>query len=221
MRLGLNPNIHSCIVNGRVIFLDALNGRYFCLSDRLEQAFLDVAGGNISGCNTEIEEMIGRGVLVTDAPAPKALLPLSTEVPPSRDLSSRITRSSLADVGAAAAAQAYAMIILRTNHFHEILRRLESKRNAVREQQGRNGVPTAERLALAIQTTNLLFGSTDRCLNRSLALLQLCYRHGSTPTFVIGVRTSPFVAHCWVQDHDLVLNDRSEHARLFTPIFAL
>lgn len=222
MRLSLGHDLHSCMVNGKVIFLDALAGRYFCLPGRLEGAFVEAArGGPINERGPEIQEMIGRGLLIVDTPNPRPLLPDPDPPALYRDLSENRSRPSLSDVATAAAAQARAAIILRTKRFQQILRMLQSSRNAAQALQPGNDGATAIRLATALQATSLLFGSSDRCLNRSLALLQLCYRRGSTPTFVIGVRTNPFVAHCWVQQGDLVLNDRSEHARLFARIFAL
>lgn len=220
MHLSLNPDLHSCNVNGQIIFLNAKTGRYFCLPNRLETAFLGVAEGDLARQCCDVDELIENGLLVVDAPTPKALLPYGADLPPDRDLSARSQRSSLSDITVALLAQAFASIAVRASSFHQILRRLDVLRQRVGERPSPSETITAERLALAIQATNLLVGSTDRCLNRSLALLHLCYRHGSAPTFVIGVRTNPFVAHCWVQTGDLVLNDRSEHARLFTRIFA-
>jgi hypothetical protein len=221
MHLSLNPDIHSCNVSGQVIFLNAKTGRYFCLPNRLETAYLCAAEGDRSRQCCDINELIENGLLVIDAPTPKPLLPTSIELPPEGDLSGCGHRSSLPDIAAAVLAQTFTSVALRANSFHNILRRLEARRQMVGERQSTAETATAERLALAIQATNILVGSTDRCLNRSLALLHLCYRRASAPTFVIGVRTNPFVAHCWVQTGNLVLNDRSEHARLFTRIFAL
>lgn len=222
MGFSLDHNLHSCMVNGKVIFLDALVGRYFCLPDRLEGVFVEAArGGQINERGPEIREMIGRGLLVVDTPDPKPLLPDTDPPALYRDLSDNRSRASLSDVATAAAAQARAAIVLRTRRFQQILSMLQISRNATQALQPGNDGATAIRFASALQATSLLFGSSDRCLNRSLALLQLCYRRGSRPTFVIGVRTDPFVAHCWVQQGDVVLNDRSEHARLFARIFTL
>lgn len=37
------------------------------------------------------------------------------------------------------------------------------------------------------------------CLQRSLATAALCRIRGSWPTWCVGVRTAPFVAHAWVE----------------------
>lgn len=47
-------------------------------------------------------------------------------------------------------------------------------------------------------------GASDRCaglgcLQRSIAVYLLCRRRGSTPDWVSGFTTEPFVAHAWVE----------------------
>jgi hypothetical protein len=39
----------------------------------------------------------------------------------------------------------------------------------------------------------------DGCLPRSIASALLCRVHGTWPTWRVGARTAPFVAHAWVE----------------------
>jgi hypothetical protein len=41
------------------------------------------------------------------------------------------------------------------------------------------------------------------------------------PTWVFGVQTRPFAAHCWLQHENIVLNDTVEHVTRYTPIMTV
>lgn len=66
-----------------------------------------------------------------------------------------------------------------------------------------------------------LFAGRDRCMLNSLALVEFLARYDVFPTWVFGVKTGPFGAHCWVQHEGFILNDMPENARRFTPIMAV
>lgn len=59
------------------------------------------------------------------------------------------------------------------------------------------------------------------CLFDSLALLELLARYHLFPSWVFGVHAEPFEAHCWVQQHDVVLNDTLARVERFAPIMAV
>ena len=59
------------------------------------------------------------------------------------------------------------------------------------------------------------------CLFRSYMLLRFLQRGGCDANWMIGVRTWPFEAHCWLQLEDVALDDRSERLVRFQPILAL
>jgi hypothetical protein len=59
------------------------------------------------------------------------------------------------------------------------------------------------------------------CLFDSLALLDFLSQYTIYPTWVFGVQSEPFAAHCWVQDKDRLLNDTVERVRLYTPVLAI
>ena len=56
------------------------------------------------------------------------------------------------------------------------------------------------------------------CLTDSLALLRLLGPARHAAMLVFGVKLHPFAAHCWVQAHDLLLNDRLENVAAFSPV---
>lgn len=65
------------------------------------------------------------------------------------------------------------------------------------------------------------FTARDRCLFDSLALIFYLTSRRLPARWVIGVADRPFRAHAWVQAQELVLNDRHDHVRQFTPILVV
>lgn len=59
------------------------------------------------------------------------------------------------------------------------------------------------------------------CLRRSALLAAFLRRRGLRARWVIGVRTWPFRAHCWLQIDDILLNDDVERLAAYTPILAI
>ncbi|MBI1686793.1 lasso peptide biosynthesis B2 protein [Caulobacter hibisci] len=58
------------------------------------------------------------------------------------------------------------------------------------------------------------------CLFRSGMLLAFLRALGHRPSWVFGVRTWPFRAHCWLQAGDLALDDEAERLAAYAPILA-
>jgi hypothetical protein len=59
------------------------------------------------------------------------------------------------------------------------------------------------------------------CLFDSLALLNFLARYEIFPTWVFGVQSEPFAAHCWVQHNDILLNDTLDGVSAYTPLLAV
>src|SRR5207237_410173 len=67
----------------------------------------------------------------------------------------------------------------------------------------------------------LFFTARDACLLDSLALLNFLARYGIFPEWVFGVKTAPFLAHCWIKQRGVVFNDSPDYVRGFTPILVV
>jgi hypothetical protein len=59
------------------------------------------------------------------------------------------------------------------------------------------------------------------CLYRSFLLLAFLRRAGFDATWMFGVRTWSFEAHCWLQIGDTVIDDRADRIVGYTPIMAV
>lgn len=65
------------------------------------------------------------------------------------------------------------------------------------------------------------FSGREKCLFETLALINFLLRYRIATTWVFGVQTGPFAAHCWVRHGDMVLNDTVHHVRDYTPIMTV
>ena len=73
----------------------------------------------------------------------------------------------------------------------------------------------------AFEHARLLRSAADRCLPRSIALALRLARRGIHAHIVIGVKSDPFGAHCWVQHGEAVLNDTAEEVLRYTPLLVV
>jgi hypothetical protein len=60
-----------------------------------------------------------------------------------------------------------------------------------------------------------------KCLVRSFVLLRFLHRCGHDAAWVIGARTWPCAAHCWLQVGDVALDDAPERLVSYQPICAV
>jgi len=78
---------------------------------------------------------------------------------------------------------------------------------------------TPEQLARRFLRLRGFIPASGRCLPASLLLINFLRLSGVAADLVIGVRTHPFEAHCWVETGGKVLNDEIGYCRSFSPIF--
>lgn len=60
-----------------------------------------------------------------------------------------------------------------------------------------------------------------QCLYRAYLLRAFLAARGRGATWVFGVRTWPFSAHCWLQIGDVLLDDDLDRVALYTPILVV
>lgn len=76
----------------------------------------------------------------------------------------------------------------------------------------------AIRLSTIFHGMRLFYSRDCVCMFDSLSLLNFLARHDVFPDWVFGVATDPFIAHCWLQKDELVLNDTVDRVSQFSPI---
>ncbi|MDR6512013.1 hypothetical protein J2792_002896 [Novosphingobium capsulatum] len=214
----LRPGLHFCLVGDDPIFLDLVSGRYFRLPDHQAKAFCAlVASGMVDRIALQAA---GLGDLAGVADKPLALEPCRWTLPDQACDALNHGGLPLAETARALRQQrSYERALARRGlaPLCEELAALTVK--AVSRPIGIDDA--AGRLVRGFQFACFLRTAADRCLPRSLALVDLLARRGWRAHAVLGVRQGPFAAHCWVQAGRMVLNDTPEAVACFTPILAL
>jgi len=217
MGYALRPGLFFCSVDGQDIFLDVPADRYFRLSAEPEAAFRRLQEEG----SVPPSELVGLDALglVEEVSASGGLLPPYLDMAAAR--SPAMSRSGLAIMPALSAlfAQLSMERHLRARGLEATIARL--RRDKERCPAVAQGGEVFERWIHGFEVAKLLRSPADRCLPRSLALATCLLRAGHEVQLVIGVQLRPFLAHCWVQQGTIVLNDTPEDVAAFTPILVI
>lgn len=217
----VRDDLSFCRVDGRFVFLDLNNDRYFRLPDALDQSFASYLEGNETSALC-MNRLIERNILV-DRPGTaigtrqyiKPATRSAMEVPLP---GGRLRPLDLVEVLA---------VVLRTRRalrllpLKAVLDGLGSDRH-LHPVQAR---PPAAELECRLSNAAAIFRRARPyvpvdmcCLLDSVALARFLRRRKLRAHIVFGVALDPFSAHCWVQAGDLVLNDTVGNANSHTPI---
>ncbi len=211
-----------CIAGDRIILLDVEELRYLGLPSVREQAFFRLLDeqGTCDKDDPGLRDLLADGI-VEQSKIP-CVIRAGPDIPsPTSDF--RNVASKYVSYRFFLRAVSWELRVaarLRLQPVSTMVSRLSSAQRSsatsCRRTQG-----TLLDVAAAFERTQLLLGRKDRCLVRSIAMFSLYWSLGIATKLVIGVRSDPFTAHCWVQHEAQVLNDVAEHARSFTPIWVL
>lgn len=219
MRLRLTKPVHAVMIDSDLVFLDIDADAYFCLplpegAARLESGRLEVEDPLLG------QELIGAG-LVEEAIGDRSTAPASPPAP-SRTARALLERSSKQNAPlrprhlAALLAAIAAGLAARRRTFRQLIA-VHSTRAGSREadiERVLADLAAWRRLAPWVPLDGV-------CLFRSGMLSAYLTALGHRPTWVFGVRTWPFQAHCWLQVEDVALDDEAERLCAFTPILAV
>jgi hypothetical protein len=79
----------------------------------------------------------------------------------------------------------------------------------------------AHRAYQTIVTISPRCGGREACLLRSVAVALLCRLDGVWATWVVGVRTSPFESHAWIEADGLPIDEEIDVRRTYVPIMSV
>ena len=214
----MSQAIYFTQTGGRTIFLDVAANRYFALPQNSEGAFTRMWGEMLlsSADKRALQSLTSLGI---ELDAPHSMLH-QTQVPRVRFSSSEKPRPkpSLFTIGFAAFLQLAARRLVK----HAGIEALISKLNP--PSRSEPSTTSKEERVLQIldahRRASMIIGMHDRCLEKSFAIAHHLHMCGIQCTVVLGVRAAPFLAHCWVQSEDCVLNDDLERVCSFSPILA-
>ncbi len=222
MGFELADSIYYCIANNKVVLLDLRRDRYFALPEELERAFKHLAGGVglHAGDQRALTALSQAGVLKRVQDDVPMRAPPFINVP-----TTSLIEQGEADVKpflaiCALLSQCKTALELRERGLFEAIGQIQVKRTS-REPE-RIDIGECARRATAFNSTKQLIATQDRCLRRSIALLNFLRGANFHPNLVIGVKMLPFGAHAWVQDGRVVLNDMLDHVTTpYTPILVI
>jgi glutathione S-transferase len=234
----LSPHVYLCITDDHAVLLDLQRDKYVgvgraqmnALAARVLGWPTSAASDGSSTVGDEradamLAKMRAAGLLTTDRAVGKEAHPLAMP---------RVERALLnpelegeptvaaRDVARFLHAAATAGLTLRWRSIETVVARVRQRKARRFSADAQVDYETARALVGSfVHLRPLLFGAQDACLFDSLAIVELLARRGIFPTWVFGVQTAPFAAHCWVQDGPVVFNDTPERVRRFTPILAI
>lgn len=221
MRFGLREDIRVCIVGGAAVFLDIASGRYFSLSSASSPAFerwysgAKLSDEDIAGLQRlrEVGILVAATAAVTQPRSRIADLPL-----PQSAVDLRGGRPGPRSIVIALILRLVWSRRVKRWPFARLIARISQSAASADEVIPLKVTLKLDEMVRAFEIIDLVLGSHDQCLARSLALTDACRRSGLPAELVIGVQTAPFAAHSWVQQGTRALNEKPDRAQHFTPI---
>lgn len=219
----LRQGLFFCVTSGRTIFLDIRNDRYFGLGRSADAAFQRlVAGETLDEESDALTPLIASGALLHDQ---------SDAIPTACGRPEVSARDSILDsieirpdahhvIGVLWSLMA-AKASLRRHTLGEIIHRLERRKADALGRRSKASPNAVSKVAATFKWSGLVSTQHDQCLPRSFAMADYLMRIGAQADLVLGVKTRPFEAHCWVQHRGVLLNDGLDKVRIFTPILVI
>lgn len=216
----LASEIHLAFIGDHAVVLDLARDKYLALPQALARAAARLIAGDPP---TEPElasaraALIRQGILV-DAPA---VAGASTQAPiaadalwPTIDSGQRERSPRLVGILAVQLALSATWLSLRLRPFRKTVSWVGAHR------VGRRPVSRQD-LLNEYAIARAWFPARLVCRLDAMALCLHLRRGGCPARLVFGVRLDPFLAHCWVQCDDLVLNEPADIVRRYTPILTV
>ena len=194
-----------------IVVLDIAADAYIGLLDVAHWVTLQPDGSVVVRDEQVALELEDRGLLKPGPPAPRTL--------PTRPLADLPlpAKTSLLEISRAGLDIAAGTLAFRGRSLVQLIASASRSRRPLRPEP-----PEAlARRAAAYRAALPLLPFEGECLQRGFQLKRALSRRGVAADWVFGVNTWPFVAHCWLQTGDLVIGDRIERVRLYTPIMVV
>lgn len=210
----LPGHVHLAWRGDDIVVLDTCNDAYSCLigaawhvqpADRADAVL----------AHTEIlDELISAGLVTLQPPSDKR----ASSRTPTKTLSPCLT-SRTSDALAVALNAIDGGFAFRGRAFAELIAPLPPRQIA--SPDGSESFERLHRLVSAFCTLLPWLPYQGQCLHRAFMLRRLLAGQGLHVDWVFGVRTWPFMAHCWLQADDVLLADDLDRVLGFTPILVV
>ena len=235
----LAPHVYLCVTDDHGVLLDLKRDKYVgvgrsqmkLLAERVK-GWPAISAGRESHerADSLLSQMLTAGMLTTDSTLGKAAEPIDMACPQSTLSALDPTSASLFEARPGIAfvhfvlffrASIAARMALHWRPIASVVAKVRSRKLRRGAAQTLDLGAACKLVATFVHLRPLLFTTRDACLADSLSLVNFLSYYGIFPTWVFGVQTGPFAAHCWVQEGELVFNDTPDHVRRFTPILAI
>lgn len=205
----LAAHVFAADVDGDIVLLDAAEGAYYCLADAAEG--FDLSTGARRVRDPDLALALSELALTSRDPTPARAPPSAPArqlAVPEISLSWREQRDAVLSYGD----------MLHGYYGRTFARVLSVTRLAPKHSPAATASADLTRRVAAFRRWLPWAPFPGVCLFRSRMLLSYLRRGGLDAAWIIGVRTWPFEAHCWLQAGDLVLDDTLDNVRSFRPI---
>lgn len=207
----LSPSTHLVKIGQDVVILDARANAYYCLP--AAASVVDVGPDGVRFGDTDLQAQFDEAGFLAATPPPRR--PLSPM--PDRDLGADPDAPvPLADLALILAAWLTMLVSYHRADFARLTQSDEVPGALVAEPSN-----AVRRLVAAFERVLPWLPFQGVCLYRSFLLRRVLRWRGHRVRWVFGVRTWPFLAHCWLQAGDVVLDDAAERLVAFSPIMEL
>jgi hypothetical protein len=206
----LKPHVRACRDGAAIVFLDLRRDRYWAIAlsvaPRIPGLSDDATGEKGAA------RLLALDLIEASAEEPPQL-PHRHQSPVERLLLPDRVEASTSDWAQFLLSCAGASRWLGSRRLDRILRGFQERKQRLATRRG----DPAE-VAGVFERLRPFYPQTRVCLFESVALMDFMLARGLSPSLVLGVRTGPFAAHCWLELDGMLVADTSDHCASFTPI---
>jgi hypothetical protein len=213
----LRDGVHLAVVGEDLVSLDVHADAYGCLRGLAAAVGPLTADGQIELSRADAAESLGAAGLLSSAARDVKMSKPRPPHPVRSAWRTETVTTSAADWRRLARAGLWAM----PRYWFGSFETLASSAARARPQRPESAVAAVARDARAFDQLTPFVPFQGECLFRSFLLLAFLRAGGGDADWVIGVRTYPFEAHCWLQVGDIVLDDAPERVCGFMPILVI
>lgn len=204
----LAAGLHMVGIRDDVVILDVGADRYSCLVGGGNQ-LTPVGSGAVSADDDVLQELQSAGLIASNPGAPTCRTPVA----PRGELTAGESQGPIACLDTAVRTLA-ATAAFRGRSLAQLVGGAEPWSSRPKPFDCRR----ISARASAYRTVLPFIPFEGLCLQRAYQLRRILASDGQRVDWVFGVKTWPFFAHCWLQIDDLVIGDRLDRVRAFTPI---
>ena len=223
MALFLASHVHAVTIGEDLVFLDVNADAYFCLVGAAGVINLEPdgrlaptdAGSGALLLEAGLAAEVSLGAYLGASPVARRRPPPQ----PTRDLPDTARQAGPRDILALGLACVATAAAFRFERFDRLVAKAAAQRDRARRAgPADEAVLEASAVFARLRPWSPVGGV---CLKRSHLQLQDLRRLGLDADWVIGVRSWPFMAHCWLQSGPVALDDDVERLVAYTPIMVV